>query len=80
MAVPRLGVQLELQLLAYTTATAMPEPSCVCDLHYSLWRCWVLNPLNKARDQTRILMNTSWVHCCATMGTLTEFFIQYIVI
>ena len=27
MEVPRLGVQLKLQLLAYTTATAMPDPS-----------------------------------------------------
>ena len=29
MEVPRLGVYLELQLLAYTTATAMPDPSHV---------------------------------------------------
>ena len=26
MEVPRLGAEEELQLLAYTTATAMPEP------------------------------------------------------
>ena len=26
MEVPALGVELELQLLAYTTATAMPDP------------------------------------------------------
>ena len=26
MEVPRLGVKLELQMLAYTTATAMPDP------------------------------------------------------
>ena len=26
MEVPRLGVELELHLLAYTTATAMPDP------------------------------------------------------
>ena len=32
MEVPRLGVDLELQLLAYTTATAMPDPSCICNL------------------------------------------------
>ena len=35
MEVPRLGVKLELQLPAYTTATATPEPSCACDLHHS---------------------------------------------
>ena len=33
--VPRLGVELELQLLAYTTATAMSDPSHVCDLLHS---------------------------------------------
>ena len=35
MEVPRLGVELELELLVYTTATAMQDPSCVCDLHHS---------------------------------------------
>ena len=35
MDVPRLGVESELQLLAYTTATATPDPSCVCDLHHT---------------------------------------------
>ena len=33
--VPRLGVKSELQLLAYTTATTMWDPSQVCDLHHS---------------------------------------------
>ena len=28
MEVPRLGIELELQLLAYTTATATPDPNC----------------------------------------------------
>jgi len=49
----RLGVQSKLQLLAYTTATATPYSNPVCDLH------WILNPLNEARDGTRILMDTS---------------------
>ena len=31
--VPRLRVKLELQLLAYATATATWDPSHVCDLH-----------------------------------------------
>ena len=35
MEVPSLGVQSELQLLAYTTATATPDPSHVCALHHS---------------------------------------------
>ena len=50
MEVPRLGVQLELQPLDGTTATATPDPSCVCDLHHSSWQHRLLNPLSEARD------------------------------
>ena len=50
MEVPRLGVKLEPQLLAYTTATATQDPSHVCDLYHSSEQCWILNPLSKARD------------------------------
>ena len=35
MEVPRLGVQSELQLPAYTPATATGDPSHICDLHHS---------------------------------------------
>jgi len=35
MEVPRLGVKTELQLLAYTTATAMPDPSLFCSYTYT---------------------------------------------
>ena len=35
MKVPRLGVESELQLPAYTTAITMPDPSHICDLHHS---------------------------------------------
>ena len=59
MEVPRLGVQMELQLLAYTTATATQNLSCVCDLHHSSQQCWILNHLGKARDRTCVFMNTS---------------------
>ena len=52
MEVPRLGVELELLLLAYTTATATPDPSRVCNLHHRSWQHWILNPLSEARDQT----------------------------
>ena len=45
MVVPRLGVKLELQLLAYATATAMWDPSCICDLHHNSWQCWIPDPL-----------------------------------
>ena len=59
--VPRLGLKLELQLPAYTTATAMLDPSRVCDLYHSSQQCWILNPLSEARDQTCILMDPSQV-------------------
>ena len=69
--VPRLGVHLELSPPAYATATATPDPSCVCDLHQSSQPCWILNLLNEARDRTCVLMNTNQIRFhCATMGTL----------
>ena len=49
MEVPRLGVELELQLLAYTTATAAPDLSQICNLHYSSWQGRILNPLSEPR-------------------------------
>ena len=61
MEVPSLGVESELQLLAYTTATAKQDVSCVWDLHHSSWQLWILNPLSEARDQTCILMYSSHV-------------------
>ena len=61
MEFPRLGVKLQLQLLAYTKATATPDPSCICNLCHSLWQRRIFNPLSKARDGTRILMDTSQV-------------------
>ena len=62
MEVPRPGVQWELQLTAYTTAAAMPDPSRVCDLHHSSRQCQILNPMSEARDQTHILMDSCQVH------------------
>ena len=59
MEIPRLGVQLELQLPAYLTATAMPDPSWVCDLHHSSRQRQ--SPPSKARDPTHILIDTSQV-------------------
>ena len=55
------GVILELQLLAYTTATATRDPSRICDLHHSLQQGQILNPLSEARDWTHILLDTSWI-------------------
>ena len=69
MEVPRLGVQLELQLPAYTTATATLVPRRVWDLYHSSRQCQILNPLSEARDRTRNLMVSSQFRfCCAMMG------------
>ena len=57
----RLRVESELQLPAYTIATATPDPSRICDLHSSLWQGRILNPQRKARDQTCILADNSQV-------------------
>ena len=69
MEVPRLGVESELLLPAYATATATPDPSCVCDLYHSSRQCRI-NPLSEARDWTRNLIVPSWIRLrCATTGT-----------
>ena len=52
----RRGVESELQLLAYTTATATLNLSHIFKLCHSLWQPWILNPLSEARDRTCILM------------------------
>ena len=59
--VPWLRVESELQLPAYTTATATRDLSRICDLHHSSQQRQIHNPLSEARDQTRIHMDTSWV-------------------
>ena len=53
MDVPRPGVELELWLPAYATATA--TLSCVCNLHQGSWQCRILNPPSEARGRTCIL-------------------------
>uniref|UniRef100_A0A8C3WB74 RAB36, member RAS onco family n=1 Tax=Catagonus wagneri TaxID=51154 RepID=A0A8C3WB74_9CETA len=50
-----------LQLPAYATATAMPNPSHLCNLHHSSWQRCILSPLSEAGDHTCILMDTSRV-------------------
>ena len=70
MEVPRLGVQSEPQLPAYTTATATPDTSHIYNLHHSSWQLQILNSLSKARDWTHNLMVPSQI-CFhyAVMGT-----------
>ena len=61
MDVPRLEVESELQLLAYTRATAVPDPSHICDLGRKLGQCQIFNPLSEARDRTHILMDAMFL-------------------
>jgi len=75
MEVPRPGVESELQLTVYATATATWDPSHVCDLHHSSRQHRVLNSLSKARDRTCILMETIQVlNPLSHMGTPTCIF------
>ena len=46
MEVPRVGVELELQLTAYTTVIAIPDLSRICHLHLSSRQHQILNPLS----------------------------------
>ena len=54
-----IGIQSELQLPAYTTAT--PDPSQICKLHLSLWQCQILNPPTEARIKSVSLQTLCWV-------------------
>ena len=76
--VPRLGVEAELYMLAYTTAIAMLDPSHICKLHHSSWQCQILNPPSQARDWTCILMDVNQIHFCwATTGTPSSLILNY---
>ena len=61
MEVPRLGVKSELQLPAYNTATATPDPTRVCNLHHSSRQRRVLKPLSKDRNLTCVRMDASQI-------------------
>ena len=47
--VPGPGVKSELQLLVYTTATAMQDPGHTCDLHHSSGQQQILNPTERCQ-------------------------------
>ena len=61
MEVPRLGIELELQPPAYTTATATPDLSPICDLQHSSRQHRILNPQGEAWDRAHIFMDPSRV-------------------
>ena len=51
MEVPKLGVELELQFLAYTTAAATQGLSSVCDLHHIAQLMAMSDPLHTEQGQ-----------------------------
>ena len=48
--------------LDHSHSNAGSDPSCICNLHHSSRQHQILNPVIKARDRTRILTDTSWIH------------------
>ena len=59
--VPMLGSNWSYSCQSMATAAAMYDPSCIFDLRYSSRQHQICNPLSRDRDQTCILMDTSWV-------------------
>ena len=77
MEIPSPGVQLELQLPACATATAVQDLSCIWDLYHSSGQRQILNPWSEARDWTHNLLVSSWIHfCCATWWELHFIFLK----
>ena len=61
MELPRLGVQLELQLPAYATAAALPDLTGSATYTAAHQQYQILNPLSGARDQTQIPTDNRFV-------------------
>ena len=60
----------QLQLPAYTTATATQDPNHVCNLYHRSRQYQNPYPLSDARDRTSILKATIQIHFhCTTVGT-----------
>ena len=76
MEVPRLGVESELQLLACITATATWDLSLICNPHHSSQQRQSPDILSKAKDQTHILTDTSWIHFHCTTQEFPEFLLN----
>ena len=62
MEVPQARGPIGAVVATLATATEMPDPSLVWDLHHSSWQHRILNPLSESRDQTCDLMDTSQIH------------------
>ena len=56
------------------TAAAMPDLSCVCDLHHSSQQRRILSPVSKVRIKHSDLVLSQICFCCAMMGSLVIAF------
>ena len=74
MEVPRLGVELELQLPVYATAATTQDPSLICDLYHRRRQHGILKPLSGPGMEpvsSRILVR---LITALRTGTLEAFF------
>ena len=79
MEVPKLGVESELQLPAYATAIATPDPSRICDLCHSSRQCWILNhSLRLGIESMSSWILVGFINCWAMTGTPDLFIIESI--
>ena len=81
MEVLRLGVESGAAtgiLHSHSHSHTMRDPSSACDLHHSSQQYWILNPLSEDRDQTLILMDTSWGHNTLSHSSFEMFLKSYI--
>ena len=78
--VPRLAVESELQLLAYTTVTATLDPNRIYDLCRNLQQRWILKPLSEARDPTLNLLDIGQVCFPEPQWQLIFLFFVYLFI
>ena len=85
MEVPGPRVESELQLPAYTTATATPHMSCIYNLCCSLRLCWILKPMiEPATSQKHWVLNlvshnrnSLYIHMPSFMIDLFIYFILF---
>ena len=73
MEVPILWVESKLQLLASPTATAIPDPSHICDPCPSSQQSRILSPLSVARGRTHILVDTCLINPLNHNGNFGTF-------
>ena len=74
MEVPRLGVESELQLPAYATATAMVGSELHLQPIPQLKATLIPNPLSEARDRICIFMDSSRICFCCTTKRFPGFY------